>query len=145
MTDDEKILDLLAIFHYIVGGLTALFACFPLVHVGLGLAMILGKMEEANPPPAWIGWLFVILGGFFILCGWALAVAIFVAGTKLKKRTARIYCMVTGALECVMMPFGTILGVFTIITLMKDSVGKMFAANEPFKAASEPGGPSPRS
>ena len=29
MTEDEKHLDLLAIFHYIVGGLTGLFACFP--------------------------------------------------------------------------------------------------------------------
>ncbi|HLA84602.1 MAG TPA: hypothetical protein VJL29_07390 [Thermoguttaceae bacterium] len=31
MTEDEKYLDLLAIFHYVVGGLTGLFACFPLI------------------------------------------------------------------------------------------------------------------
>jgi len=129
MTEDEKYLDLLAIFHYIVGGLTALFSCFPLIHVAAGLAMVFGKFEGESPPPQLFGWFFVVLGGIFVLCGRALAVAILIAGKKLKKRMSRTYCIVVGALECMMMPFGTILGVFTIIVLMKDYVKKLFAAN----------------
>ena len=39
MTQDEQHLDLLAIFHYIVGGLTALFSCIFLLHVAMGIAM----------------------------------------------------------------------------------------------------------
>jgi hypothetical protein len=31
------------------------------------------------------------------------------------------------------MPFGTILGVFTIIVLMKDSVKELFSASRPFQ------------
>jgi hypothetical protein len=31
---DEQHLQLLAIFHYVVGGMTALFACMPLIHLG---------------------------------------------------------------------------------------------------------------
>jgi hypothetical protein len=37
---DAQHLKLLSIFHYLVGGLTALFACFPLIHLGLGLAVL---------------------------------------------------------------------------------------------------------
>jgi hypothetical protein len=32
--------------------------------------------------------------------------------------------------ECLFMPFGTVLGVFTIIVLMRESVKQVFAANK---------------
>ena len=130
MTGEEKQLDLLAIFHYIVGGITALFACVPLIHVAIGIAIIFGMFDEPNPPPALIGWVFVLIGGTFVLSGWALAIAILIAGRKLKKRMARTYCLVIGAVECLIMPFGTVLGIFTIILLMKDSMKEIFSANQ---------------
>ncbi len=138
MTEDENHLDLLAVFHWVVGGLTALFACFPLIHVGLGLAMVFGKLDGKNPPPAWIGWFFVVFGGMAVLCGWTAAIAIITAGRKLKRRKSWMYCVVIGALECALMPFGTILGVFTIIVLMRDSVKQLFAANARPGFAGEP-------
>lgn len=42
-----------------------------------------------------------------------------------------MYCLVMAGIECMFMPFGTVLGVFTIIVLMRESVQKLFAANEP--------------
>ena len=42
MNETEKQLDLLGLFHFILGGLTALFACLPLIHVGVGTALLLG-------------------------------------------------------------------------------------------------------
>jgi hypothetical protein len=134
MTEDERQLDLLSTFHYIVGGIAALFACFPLIHVAIGLMMVFSDFNGDAPPP-FFGWLFVGLGGMFILLGWAIAVLIIIAGKKLRKRTSRTYCLVVGGLECLMMPFGTILGVFTIITLTKDSVRKLF------ESGSKPGLP----
>lgn len=128
MKEDENNLNLLAVFHYVVGGLTGLFACFPLIHVAIGLAFVFGQFDGKNPPPPLVGWIFVILGGTFILCGWALALAVVIAGRKLKKRRSWTYCIVLGALECMFMPFGTVLGAFTIIVLMKDSVKELFAA-----------------
>jgi len=130
MTEDEKYLDLLAIFHYVVGGLTAMVACFPLIHVAVGVAMILGELDGPHPAPAGIGWIFIIFPGMLILCGWAMAIAIIVAGTKLKSRTSHTYCVVVGAIECMFMPFGTVLGVLTIILLMKDSVKQMFVRQQ---------------
>lgn len=126
MSDEANQLDLLAIFHYVVGGMTALFACIPLIHVAIGLALLQVDFEGPNPPPAWLGAIFVVVGGLFVLCGWAVAAAILVAGRKLHKRRSRIYCLVVGALECLVMPFGTILGVFTLIVLTKDAAKALF-------------------
>jgi len=126
--DDEKYLDLLAIFHYILGGITALFACFPLIHVAMGLAIVFAPSTGSNcPPPNLFGWIFVFMGGIFVLCGWALAVAIIIAGRKLNQRKSRTYCIVVGATECIFIPFGTILGVFTLIVLMKESAAELFS------------------
>ncbi|MEI6892066.1 MAG: hypothetical protein V5783_07845 [Pontiella sp.] len=57
--EDIKQLDLLAIFHYIVGGIMALCSCFPFMHVFMGLMMVSGKFFEteggSTPPDATIG------------------------------------------------------------------------------------------
>ena len=39
MTQDEEHLNLLGIFHYVLGGVTAMFSCIPFIHVGIGTAM----------------------------------------------------------------------------------------------------------
>ena len=142
--EDVKHLDLLGMFHYIVGGITALFSCMPFLHVFMGLAMLSGKFfEESNgsgPPPI-MGWMFVIMGTVFIVLGWSMAVCIIVAGRKLKQHKNRMYCMVIAGVECVFMPFGTILGVFTLIELNKDSVKEIFAESGNPACGSAPRGP----
>ena len=61
-----------------------------------------------------------------ILGGWTLAIAIFLAGRFLTRRAHYMYCFVVAAIECLLMPFGTILGVFTIIVLVRPSVKALF-------------------
>jgi len=130
MTQDDEHLNLLGIFHFVVGGLIAFFSCFPLIHVGVGLAMVLGAFNTGtNPPPPAMGWIFIVFGAGFILLGWTIAMTIIVAGKRLRAKRSYMYCLVIAALECLIMPFGTALGVFTIIVLMKDSVKQAFEAN----------------
>ena len=131
--EDLKQLDLLALFHYIVGGITAFFSCMPFIHVFIGLAMLSGKFfKESNGsgPLPFMGWIFVIMGSVFIILGWSMAICIMVAGRKLKQRKNRTFCMVMAAIECIFMPLGTILGVFTIMALNKESVIKIFAEQQ---------------
>lgn len=127
---ESKQLDLLSMFHYIVGGFTALFSCIPFLHVFMGLAIISGKMFKnshgAEQPPNVFGWLFVIMGSVCILLGWMTAVCILIAGKKLKARKWWLFCMVIAGIECMFMPFGTVLGIFTLVTLNKESVKKAF-------------------
>ena len=127
--EDNKQLDLLSIFHYVLGGITFLFSCMPFIHVLMGVAMLCGKFGEGSKgsePPAFMGWMFVIMGAVFILLGWSLAGCMIVAGRKLKKRRSRMFCMVFAGIECIFMPLGTVLGIFTIIVLSKDSVKELF-------------------
>ncbi len=126
--DDEKHLDLLAIFHYILGGIIALFSCFPLIHVFMGIMMISGQLTDnqgQGPPPAF-GWFFVVIGSLFILAGWCIAACVAVAGRKLQTRRNRMYCMIIAGIECMFMPLGTILGVFSLVVLCKDSMKGIF-------------------
>jgi hypothetical protein len=128
--EDIKQLDLLSMFHYIVSGITALFSCIPFMHVFMGLAMVSGKFFEdgnGSAPPPFMGWMFVIMGTVFIVLGWSMAVCIFFAGRKLKRHKNRAFCMVVAGIECMFMPFGTVLGVFTLIALNKDSIKEIFA------------------
>ena len=126
---DLEHLRLLSIFHYVVAGLLALFAMIPFVHLAVGIAIISGVLDDVDsgsPPPAFIGWVFVAVAATLILGGWTLAIVIAVAGRKLRRRTGHMFCLVVAGIECIFTPFGTVLGVFTIIVLMRPSVRVLF-------------------
>jgi hypothetical protein len=121
---DREHLRLLSIFHYIVGGLSILFGLFPIVHLVVGLAMVTGRMGDG--PPDLFGWVFVIMASLMIAFGVALGILCIVAAGRLKNRTHYTFCFIVACIECAFMPFGTILGVFTIIVLTRDSVKALF-------------------
>src|SRR6516165_1681008 len=107
MTQDEDHLRLLSIFHYVVAAMAALFACFPIIHLIIGLAFILepNKFEgKGEPPPAWFGWLFVIVASIFITLGWTFAGFILATGRSLAKRRRYMFCLVMAGVECLFMP-----------------------------------------
>jgi hypothetical protein len=62
----------------------------------------------------------------FIFAGWMFAILLIVAGRFLSKRKHYMFCLVMAAISCIFMPFGTILGIFTIIVLMQPSVKQLF-------------------
>ena len=84
---------------------------------------------SGQSPPDFFAWLFILIPAVFVLCGWALSICILIAGRKLSQFKNRLYCLVIAGLECMIIPFGTVLGVFTIVVLMKDSVRELFEAN----------------
>lgn len=129
MNDDREYLRLLSIFHYVVGGLAALFACFPIIYIAVGVLALYapGTMDaEGEAMPAFFGWIFIVIGAGLMLLGWAFAVFAIITGRYLARQVHYLFCMVMAAIECMFMPFGTVLGVFTIIVLAKPSVKKMF-------------------
>ena len=73
---------------YIVGGVLAFIAAFPIFHFVIGLMMIFspGSLGGGQPPPAFLGWFFVLIAGAGMLFGWTLAVGMLLAGWFLKQR-----------------------------------------------------------
>ena len=130
---DLEHLKLLSIFHYVVAGLAALFACIPLLHLFFGIAMVTGweTLGDSDPMTGFMGWFFIAFSSVFILSGWAFAVCLFLAGRYLSQQRRYTFCLVMAGLACMFMPFGTVLGVFTIIVLLRDSVKELFGVAEP--------------
>jgi hypothetical protein len=138
MNQDKEHLRLLSIFHYIVGALAALFSVFPLLYAGMGALFIWASQhpnpkQTGEPPPEFLGWIFIALGSFLFLLGIAMATCILMAGRSLDKRMRYWFAFIVACIECIFIPFGTILGVFTIIVLSRDSVKTLFstATGEP--------------
>jgi hypothetical protein len=130
MNQDNEHLRLLSIFHYIVGGLAALFSFFPLFYVGMGWLMLYAAHQPAkpgeSPPPEAVGWILIAFGILMALASFAFAFFIFLAGRALAKRRRYWFAFVIACVECIFMPFGTILGVFTIIVLSRESTKQLF-------------------
>ena len=78
-------------------------------------------------PPAAIGLVFVIFASIIILFGWTFAALLAFAGRSLSQRKRYTFCLVMAGVACLWIPFGTLLGVFTIIVLIRPSVKAMFA------------------
>src|ERR1700742_3100547 len=125
MADDIEHLRLLSIFHYVVGGLALLFACFPLVHVTIGSIFIYaaGHAHSASgdAPPEIIGWIMVFFGLAFFALGIAFGVGLLWSGHCLARRKHYQFSLVMAGIECLFVPFGTVLGVFTLVVLSRDS------------------------
>lgn len=66
---DDEHLRLLAIFHYVVAGMQALFASFPIIHFFIGAAMVFGSFgsKGGEAPPAAVGWFFMLFAGGWML------------------------------------------------------------------------------
>ncbi len=138
MSQDEQYLKILSIFHFVVAGISALFACFPILHFIAGIVMLvagfgMGIGGEAFPEsiiPGFMGLFFTLIAGSMILFGLVLAVCKALAGWFLGRKSHYMYCLVMAGVECIFMPFGTVLGIFTIITLLKPSVKELFDVQE---------------
>lgn len=107
---DTQNLNLLGVFHYVLGGLTCLSANLFLIHVWMGLAMVRGTFDGKNSPPDGFGWIFVTMGSVALLFGWALGILMIVAGKNLRRQTLRTFCIVIAAIECVLTPLGSTAG-----------------------------------
>ena len=130
MNTDVEHLRLLSIFHYIVGGLAAMFALFPVFHLAIGIGMVAGRFPDPTEQRDMqlFGWLFVAMAAMWMLAAVTYAVCLVLAGRFLARQADYTFCFIMAALSCAFMPFGTVLGVFTIVVLVRPSVRQLFEA-----------------
>lgn len=124
---DDDHLRLLKISHYVVGGLSVLgatqFLLFPLISV------IYSSGHPANAHHTEV----YVIGALFVLgfLGWLFGGLTIYAGRCLAARKKRKLIMTMAGLNCLNMPIGTALGIFTFNVLMRPSVIQQFAAGKP--------------
>ena len=138
---NEQYLKILSIFHYIVGGLVALFSLSPItIYLDAGLERFVTILTEPHSgPPFFLSQRFLLFAiamqCVFVLAGWALAICIVLTGVFMAKRKNYKFCVVITGVECILiffgMPFGSILGAMSIIFLLSPSVKEMFESKTP--------------
>jgi len=131
---DLQHLKALAICHYVLGGLSALFSSFFLIYVGMGIMFLTSPSTMSGPssppPPAAMGWLFLLIGSGVVLIGWSFSVLVIISGRFLAQHKHRLFCLIMAGVSCgVSVPLGTVLGIFTIVVLVRPSVKELFQAN----------------
>jgi len=139
MNEDLQHLKILSVFHYVVAGIAAIFACFPIFHLMMGISMLSGGFDIPDDPsmpfPFRIfGLMFTLIPAVIILFGWAFAISMAVAGYFLGKQRNYMFCLVMAGIACIFTPFGTVLGVFTLIVLLRPAVKTMFNYPPPAQA-----------
>jgi hypothetical protein len=150
---DRDHLRLLSIFYYILSGLGAICALLPGIYLAMGIGIVAGAfpqpraqppppIQQPNPvqpiqpqdaqpagPPELVGWIIIVFGVLAMAVGWAYSIVLLLAGRYLRRRRHYVFCIVAACIACLQQPFGTILGVFSIIVLMRPSVKTAFQRN----------------
>lgn len=126
---DEDQLNLLGMLHYLIAGFMGLMACFPMIYLGVGIAIVMGGLPAGHgneSPPEFLGWILIVFASMFILLGWTYAACLGLTGRGLRTRRWRTFCIVMSAISCLQIPFGTAFGIFTIHVLTRPSVKMLF-------------------
>lgn len=153
----KQYLQIVSIFHYVVGGIAALIGCFPLLHLFAGIlalafGLALPTLPETSPGdipfpflamPAAIGIFFILIAGSIILFFWTFAVFEVITGVFLARKKRYLFCLIVAGVECTFTPFGTILGICTLVLLLQPAVKEMFGIPQPPIPPTPPAPPLP--
>lgn len=125
-TGRSQSLEMAGIFHYVLAALMVLGGAPALVMMGIGSIAAMGvlsdKPQDMNVGLFAIGMIF--FAGPLIYLGLMLALAILtlMTGRRIGRRMNLGFCQMVAGLECLFVPFGTILGIVTLILLTKEDV-----------------------
>lgn len=133
---DAENLRTLAICHYVVSGLSLLGIGFLGLHYSI-MHMVFDNpklWEKAKESPPFNPAEFIhIFKWFYLICGVVIlagGILTLISGRFIHRRVNRTFSIVIAGLNCLHFPFGTLLGIFTIIVLTKDSVMRLYAQSE---------------
>ncbi len=135
LTEDDDHIRLLSIFHFVVAGLSLLgilflFGHYLMLHTVFSNPGLWKSSKNMPFPPTQ---LFAIFIWFYFIMGTVLLTASvlnLLSGIFLHQRRHRVFSLVVGGLNCLQIPFGTILGVFTIVVLSRNSVRAAYERNK---------------
>jgi len=147
--EDREHLSALSIGHFILAGV-ALLGGVPTLLIGVSgsklmdefgsdLTMAMGQIpgqSSVDPfggsPDAMLqdlNTLIISVVVSMVLLAVVSAIHLAVVGMQIRNRRWWTFCYLTGWGECLMFPFGTVLGIFTIIVLSRASVKRLFGVH----------------
>jgi hypothetical protein len=130
---DADHMRLLSIFHFVfaalaVAGIGFLGLHFLLFHAIMDNPDLWKNQKGGTPIPKdffnIFRWFYVVFGVFLVF----FAVANLLSGLFIRGRRHRTFSLVVAGLNCIQVPFGTVLGVFTFFVLLRPSVEETYEA-----------------
>jgi hypothetical protein len=131
--EDSDHLQILSILYYVMAGFAALGGCVPFVYFGIGAILIGGAAAAEGEPEgraglAMFGGVIIVFATVIAVLIWGHAICLFLTGKYLSQSRHHLFCFLNACLLCLNAPFGTALGIFTIIVLSRQSVKQRFEA-----------------
>ncbi len=128
MDENLKYLRYLSIGNYVYAPLLALCSLFPVLHLTVGIAMVTQTPSDYDKslPGMFVGWLFIFVSSIIILSGMAIAVCNALAGRSLNQHKKYNFCFTIAVVNCMFPPMGTVLGILTVLVLMREPVKQLF-------------------
>lgn len=132
---DARHLQLLSVFYYVLAAITVVFSLFAVIYMVAGIIMMASVPMSSRPsgpgapPPEMMqlmGGMFALMSVFGLLYGLTMAAFFFSGARCLARRTRYTWCLIVAGFACLQMPLGTILGVFTILVLVRPTVKNLF-------------------
>jgi ABC-type phosphate transport system permease subunit len=135
---DAEHLRLLALFHYICGGLTIAFSALFIFHT-VALSVLAAHPEwlpaqevrGLGEMPFNLMRMMAVVTGSFVALGIGFGIAQIVSGRFIGRRRHRIFSIVVAVLSLFLIPYGTLLGIFTLIVLSRDGVRDLYQGESP--------------
>jgi quinol-cytochrome oxidoreductase complex cytochrome b subunit len=127
---DREQVKLLAIFHFVFAelafaGIGFLCVHYAFMHTIFSNPDMWKSQPQTMPPKAFLDafvWFYLFMG-VILLIGLVLNV---LSGLFLLRKRNRLFSLIIGGLNCLQIPFGTALGMFTILVLSRDSVRQLY-------------------
>ncbi|HTL52604.1 MAG TPA: hypothetical protein VL860_08535, partial [Planctomycetota bacterium] len=125
LKQDADHLKILMIIWYVIAGLQLLIGICAGAYIAL-IGAAVGATASQNGGGAPAGAVAICIGvGYFVIL-LTFAFLSFMVARSLAARKRHMFCLVIAGISCLSIPIGTILGIFTIIVLLRPTVKKAF-------------------
>ncbi len=129
----NKHLKSIEIFHYVYGAMVCFGGLFLLAIAALGgfLGSDFVAERSADGAPRVVGAVLGVVGVTLFVLVEAFGILNIYSGSRIGKRKDRTFSMVVAAINCLSIPLGLLLGVFTLIALSEEPVKLEYDALPP--------------
>jgi hypothetical protein len=128
---DLEHLRLLKFAYYILAGMSGMATLAVTLWIVMVGVMFTRFPPGPNAPPPFVGFILVGAGVLMLTFGITGTLLTFFTGRNLAQHRHRMFCIVVAALACLSVPWGTAVGVCTIIVLNRPTVKTLFESAPP--------------
>lgn len=116
----------LALFHYLLSVPVGFMSLLSLPLIFAGLDLILTERPGMGKAAVFSGATFLVWAACIVIIAIGMAVCLVLGGKYLMERRNYTFCLAVAGVSCLIAPFGTALGIVTLLFLTKGTTKSLF-------------------